>query len=103
VRAKLDGKRLAPEFDLYSGRVSPAGSLELGTYDSGRPHRLGFTAVAKNAVVDEFLLRTRRCRSDLGEMSWVAARSHRTEGGRRRVRQSGKPFKVVLTAACESC
>ncbi len=51
----LDGRNLPPEFDLYSGRVSPAGSLELGTHDfpAGR-HRLRFTAVAKNAVSTNF-------------------------------------------------
>jgi hypothetical protein len=55
VRATLDGKNLAAEFDLYSGRVCPAGSLELGTYDflAGR-HRVRFTAVAKNAVSTNF-------------------------------------------------
>jgi Papain family cysteine protease len=55
VRAALDGRSVAQEFDLYSGRVSPAGSLELGTYDfpSGR-HRLRFTAAVKNAVSTNF-------------------------------------------------
>jgi len=55
VRTMLDGKSLAREFDLYSGRVSPAGSLELGTHDfSAGRHRLRFTAVAKNAVSKNF-------------------------------------------------
>jgi hypothetical protein len=55
VRAALDGRTVAQEFDLYSGRVCPAGSLELGSFDfpSGR-HRLRFTAVAKNAVSGNF-------------------------------------------------
>jgi hypothetical protein len=55
VRAMLDGRHLPPEFDLYSGRVSPAGSLELGTYDfPAGNHRLRFTAVAKNAASKGF-------------------------------------------------
>jgi mono/diheme cytochrome c family protein len=49
VRAMLDGKQLEPEFDLYCGRVSPAGSLELGTHElAAGQHRLRFTAVDKN-------------------------------------------------------
>ena len=46
IRVALDGKPLPPEFDLYSGRVSPAGSLELGSHDftAGR-HRLRFSSV----------------------------------------------------------
>jgi hypothetical protein len=49
VRAALDGKPLEGDFDLYSGRVSPAGSLELGTRNlaAGR-HRLRFAAAGKN-------------------------------------------------------
>jgi len=51
VRAALDGKRLEPHFDLYSGRVSPAGSLELGTHElAAGQHRLRFTAVGKNGA-----------------------------------------------------
>jgi len=51
VRAALDGKRLEPDFDLYSGRVSPAGSLELGTHEfAAGQHRLRFTAVGKNGT-----------------------------------------------------
>jgi hypothetical protein len=55
VRAALDGKPVGPEFDLYSGRVSPAGSLELGTLEmpAGR-HRLRVTAVGKNAASQGF-------------------------------------------------
>jgi hypothetical protein len=50
VRVELDGKRAATPFDLYSGRICPAGSLELGTFDlSAGEHRLLFTAVGKNA------------------------------------------------------
>lgn len=55
VRAMLDSTILPQEFDLYSGRVCPAGSLELGVHDfpAGR-HRLRFTAVAKNAASKNF-------------------------------------------------
>lgn len=51
IRAALDGKKLEGEFDLYSGRVSPSGSLELGTHElkAGR-HRLRFTVEGKNAA-----------------------------------------------------
>lgn len=51
VRATLDGKQLEPEFDLYSGRVSPSGSLELDTHHlKAGQHRLRFTAEGKNAA-----------------------------------------------------
>ncbi|HVC98291.1 MAG TPA: C1 family peptidase [Pirellulales bacterium] len=55
VRAALDNRRLPREFDLYCGRVSPAGSLELGTHElaPGR-HRLRMTAVSKDAVAKGF-------------------------------------------------
>ena len=45
----LDGGAKPETFDLYSGRVSPSGSLELGQHDlaAGR-HRLRCTAVGKN-------------------------------------------------------
>ncbi len=50
VRVELDGKRTATPFDLYAGRVCPAGSLELGVFDlSAGEHRLLFTAAGKNA------------------------------------------------------
>jgi hypothetical protein len=49
VRADLDGKRAGTAFDLYSGRVCPAGNLELGTFDlSAGEHRLLLTATDKN-------------------------------------------------------
>lgn len=49
VRVEVDGKR-AGSFDLYSGRVCPAGSLELGTLDlAAGEHRLLFTAIDKNS------------------------------------------------------
>ncbi len=51
VRVALDGKTLAPEFDLYAGRVCPSGSLELGSHDlPAGTHRLRFTAVNKSAA-----------------------------------------------------
>ena len=50
IHTALDGKRIGPAFDLYAGRVCPAGSLELGEthFPAGR-HRLRITAVDKNA------------------------------------------------------
>jgi hypothetical protein len=55
IRAALDGKALEPEFDLHCGRVSPAGSLELGTHEfSAGAHRLRFTAIGKNAASTNF-------------------------------------------------
>jgi len=55
IRAALDGKPLEPDFDLYCGRVCPAGSLELGTWNlAARPHRLRFTAVGKSAASGGF-------------------------------------------------
>ena len=55
VRAALDGKPLGQDFDLYSGRLSPAGSLELGTPDlAAGQHRLRFSAAGKNAVSTGF-------------------------------------------------
>jgi hypothetical protein len=49
VRVELDGKRAGGPFDLYSGRVCPAGYLELGTFDlSAGEHRLLVTAADKN-------------------------------------------------------
>ena len=41
IRMSLDGEPVDPVFDLYSGRVCPAGSLELGTREmSGGKHQL---------------------------------------------------------------
>jgi hypothetical protein len=55
VRAALDGKSLAAAFDLYAGRICPAGSLELGTLEMpAGPHRLRVTAVGKNAASQGF-------------------------------------------------
>ncbi len=55
VRASLDGKSLGPALDLYSGRICPAGSLELGTLEIPvGPHRLRVKAVGKNAASQGF-------------------------------------------------
>ena len=55
VRAAFDGRTLPPEFDLYAGRVCPAGSLELGIHDlSAGNHRLRVTAVGKNAAAKNY-------------------------------------------------
>ncbi len=49
VRMALDGKRVGSRFDLYSGRISPSGSLELGKFElSPGRHRLRVVAEAKN-------------------------------------------------------
>jgi hypothetical protein len=49
VRVALDGRALEPVFDLYAGRVCPAGSLELGTHELAEgPHRIRFTSAGKN-------------------------------------------------------
>ena len=56
IRIALDGKILGSDFDLYSGRVSPTGSLELGVQEltSGN-HILRFDVVGKNAASKDFL------------------------------------------------
>jgi hypothetical protein len=51
VRMVLDGQALPGEFDLYSGRVSPAGGLELGTYElAAGKHQLRVAVAGKNAA-----------------------------------------------------
>jgi hypothetical protein len=48
IRIALDGKPVGPEVDLYAGRVSPTGELELGVHELGAgPHSLHVTAVGK--------------------------------------------------------
>jgi hypothetical protein len=56
IRAAIDGRLVGRAFDLYSGRVSPAGSLELGTLEipAGR-HRLRIAAVGKNPASQGFI------------------------------------------------
>jgi hypothetical protein len=54
IRMSLGGQS-SPTFDLYSGRVSASGSLELGSYDfpAGK-NRLRFSAVGKNPASQGF-------------------------------------------------
>jgi hypothetical protein len=55
IRAALDGRNLRPEFDLYCGQISPAGSLELGTHElEAGEHRIRITAVSKNAAATNY-------------------------------------------------
>jgi hypothetical protein len=51
IRVALDGRWLEPQFDLYCGRVSPSGTLELGTqtFTVGR-HRIRFANTGKNTA-----------------------------------------------------
>ena len=55
VQVTLAASSRGEEFDLYSGRICPSGSLELGTFslDAGR-HLLRFTAVSKNQASENF-------------------------------------------------
>ncbi len=49
VRIRMDGDPRVAEFDLYSGRVCPSGSLELGPHDLGAGrHVLKVTCVGKD-------------------------------------------------------
>jgi hypothetical protein len=55
ISAALDGRNVPGGFDLYCGRVSPAGSLELGTHDLGAgAHTLRVTSVGKNPASKGF-------------------------------------------------
>ena len=55
VRVALDGRPVGEPFDLYAGRVCPAGSLELGTIEiAAGPKRLRVTAVGKNTASQGF-------------------------------------------------
>jgi hypothetical protein len=55
VRIALVGKGQGPTFDLYCGRVSPSGTLELGTHElaAGR-HAIRFHVEGKNAASTGF-------------------------------------------------
>jgi hypothetical protein len=54
IRMSL-GAQSSPTFDLYCGRVSPSGPLEVGTYDfTAGKHRLRFTVVGKNPYSQGF-------------------------------------------------
>ncbi len=55
VRIALDGKAQGPDVDLYCGRVSPSGTLELGTHElSAGRHTLVFKAVGRNVSSTNF-------------------------------------------------
>ena len=55
IQIAVDGRRSGPLFDLYAGRVCPAGSLELGVVDLEEGgHRLRFTSEGKNAYASNF-------------------------------------------------
>ncbi len=49
VRVAIDGKRLGHDINLYSGRISPSGAIDLGPIDlpAGR-HALRLTSVGKD-------------------------------------------------------
>ncbi len=56
IGVELDGATAGADFDLYSGRVCPTGSLELGQHDlAAGKHRLRCTAVGKNPASGNFL------------------------------------------------
>ena len=51
IRIALDGEDRGRDFDLYSGRVCPSGSLELGSHElTAGKHSLRVTAVGKNVM-----------------------------------------------------
>jgi hypothetical protein len=55
IRVALDGKWLAPRFDLYCGRVSPSGTLELGSYAfKAGQYRIRCESVGKNPASGGF-------------------------------------------------
>jgi papain like protease len=51
VRVAVDGKHLGPNINLYSGRICPSGSIDLGAIDltAGR-HAVRFTSVGKDSA-----------------------------------------------------
>jgi hypothetical protein len=55
IRVALDGKAQRPDFDLYAGRICPAGSLELGEHElTAGKHTLRVTAVGKNTGSNDY-------------------------------------------------
>ena len=55
IHVRLDGKPVGPSFDLYSGRVCPSGTLELGTHElTAGEHQIRFTSVGKDRVSADF-------------------------------------------------
>lgn len=56
IRIAIDGQTIGNEFDLYCGRVSPSGSLELGNHHlNAGQHRIRFTVTGKNPVSTGYL------------------------------------------------
>jgi len=55
IRVALDRNKSQSTFDLYSGRICPSGSLELGTHNllAGN-HSIRFTAIRKNSASANF-------------------------------------------------
>jgi hypothetical protein len=51
VRVALDGKHLEPDINLYSGRICPSGSINVGSIEltAGR-HAVHFTSVGKDSA-----------------------------------------------------
>ncbi len=57
IRIALDGDARGPIFDLYSGRVCPSGSLELGSHElAAGKHRFRVTAVGKNVTSANYFI-----------------------------------------------
>jgi len=55
VRVALDGQHLGPHINLYSGRICPTGSVDLGVIDLGAVrHAFRFTMVGKDAASANF-------------------------------------------------
>ncbi len=55
IRVTLDRKKSQSVFDLYSGRISPSGSLELGTHNLlAGSHRIRLKSVRKNSASTNF-------------------------------------------------
>jgi hypothetical protein len=55
IHIRLDGRPGRPSVDLYSGRVCPAGSLELGTHElAAGEHRLRVASVGKDSASGGF-------------------------------------------------
>jgi hypothetical protein len=55
IHVRLDGRPVGLSFDLFSGRVCPAGSLELGTHElAAGEHRLRVASVGKDSASGGF-------------------------------------------------
>lgn len=55
IRFAVDGKSIDRDFDLYSGRICPSGSLELGEYEFAEgKHTLRVTVSGKNPGSSNF-------------------------------------------------